>query len=149
MSTCTDCGAPIHHRQGHAEYGERPDFQYRLSTLRPDSDTCPQSPTGYHYPEPPALTWQAHPFDRWPTLRAWAAEVFQAETPGTFLAPPPIRRALTRIYSAYPTGYMPAGICDPMWIANVIASEVGFGDGCSNFYPVPARTAADLEDAAS
>lgn len=40
-----------------------------------------------------------------------------------------IRRLSTRICRSYGIN----GICDPMYIANVIALELGLGDGQSNF----------------
>jgi hypothetical protein len=132
MTTCTQCDKPIWHRNGHTEYGEMSGYEYRVSTLMPASGTCDSSPTGYHYPEV-GTTWLSRPFDRWPSLMAWAAEVFTNETPD-FLAPAPVRRALTRLYSSYGSvGLMPGGICDPMYIANVIAHECGWGDGESHF----------------
>jgi hypothetical protein len=43
--------------------------------------------------------------------------------------PPDIRSAAVRICQAYGI----RGICDPGYIANVIAHELGRGDGLSNF----------------
>lgn len=43
--------------------------------------------------------------------------------------PADIRRAAERICQAYGI----RGVCDPMYIANVIARETGRGDGESNF----------------
>ena len=43
--------------------------------------------------------------------------------------PPDIRKAAERICQAYSI----RGICDPGYIANLIAKETGRGDGCSNF----------------
>ena len=43
--------------------------------------------------------------------------------------PEKIKRAIKRVYEAYSPGGMLQGICDPMYIMNVIAYEVGFGDG--------------------
>ncbi len=48
--------------------------------------------------------------------------------------PAAVRRAITRIYNAYPENCMPQGICDPMYIMNVIAFEWGVGDGQGNFF---------------
>ena len=44
--------------------------------------------------------------------------------------PADLREASERICSAYGI----RGICDPMWVVNVIAKETGRGDGCSKFY---------------
>lgn len=43
--------------------------------------------------------------------------------------PEALKTAALRIVHAYAIG----GICDPMYIANVIAKELGMGDGLSNF----------------
>lgn len=43
--------------------------------------------------------------------------------------PQDIRTAARRVVQAYNI----QGICDPLWIANVIAKEMGRGDGMSNF----------------
>lgn len=43
--------------------------------------------------------------------------------------PEPLRIAATRICQSYGI----RGTCDPMYIANVIAVELGLGDGFSNF----------------
>lgn len=47
--------------------------------------------------------------------------------------PEKIKTAIRRVYEAYPKDYMPQGLGDPMYITNVIAVEVGFGDGQGNF----------------
>lgn len=47
--------------------------------------------------------------------------------------PEPVKRAIMRVYNAYPKDCMPQGICDPMYIMNVIAHELGIGDGQGNF----------------
>ena len=44
--------------------------------------------------------------------------------------PEGLRKASERICQAYSI----KGICDPGYIANVIAVEMGMGDGKSNFY---------------
>jgi hypothetical protein len=44
--------------------------------------------------------------------------------------PPELRKASERICCSYGI----RGICDPMYIANVIAKELGLGDGGSNFF---------------
>ena len=49
--------------------------------------------------------------------------------------PPDLRRASERVCNAYNIN----GICDPMYIANVIAMEIGRGDGQSNFHPEEKR----------
>ena len=47
--------------------------------------------------------------------------------------PPQVKRAIQRIYASYPPECLPKGICDPMYIMNVIAKELGVGDGMGNF----------------
>jgi hypothetical protein len=47
--------------------------------------------------------------------------------------PEKVKNAIKRIYSAYPADCMPQGICDPMYIMNVICHELGVGDGRGNF----------------
>lgn len=65
---------------------------------------------------------------------AWLTEAFtNPVTREPYTVPDDIRRAATRIVMAYGI----RGICDPMYIANVIANETGRGDGQSNFWPTP------------
>ena len=47
--------------------------------------------------------------------------------------PQRVQNAIKRIYAAYPPECLPMGICDPMYIMNVICKELGVGDGCGNF----------------
>ena len=47
--------------------------------------------------------------------------------------PEPVKRAIKRVYHAYPVDCMPQGLCDPMYIMNVICYELGIGDGEGNF----------------
>jgi hypothetical protein len=47
--------------------------------------------------------------------------------------PAKVQAAIKRIYSSYPAECMPQGICDPMYIMNTIAFELGIGDGKGNF----------------
>ena len=47
--------------------------------------------------------------------------------------PEKVQRAIKRVYSAYPAYCMPQGVCDPMYIMNVICHELGVGDGQGNF----------------
>ncbi len=47
--------------------------------------------------------------------------------------PEKVQKAIKRIYEAYPEDCMPQGICDPMYIMNVICHELGIGDGQGNF----------------
>jgi hypothetical protein len=47
--------------------------------------------------------------------------------------PERVRKAIQRVYGAYPPECLPQGICDPMYILNVIAFELGIGDGQGNF----------------
>ena len=46
---------------------------------------------------------------------------------------PRIKKAIMRVYESYPMKCMPNGTCDPMYIMNVIAMELGIGDGCGKF----------------
>ena len=43
------------------------------------------------------------------------------------------RKAITRIYQSYPAECLPSGLCDPMYILNIMAYELGVGDGHGNF----------------
>jgi hypothetical protein len=52
---------------------------------------------------------------------------------GNEKVPKRVKRAIMRIYNSYPEDCMPKGICDPMYIMNVIAFELGIGDGKGNF----------------
>jgi hypothetical protein len=47
--------------------------------------------------------------------------------------PERVKRAIKRIYGSYPSECMPQGLCDPMYIMNVICLELGVGDGQGNF----------------
>uniref|UniRef100_A0A6M3K0E2 Uncharacterized protein n=1 Tax=viral metagenome TaxID=1070528 RepID=A0A6M3K0E2_9ZZZZ len=47
-----------------------------------------------------------------------------------YAIPPDLRRLAERICRSYGI----RGICDPMYIANIIALELGRGDGKSNFF---------------
>ena len=47
--------------------------------------------------------------------------------------PERVKRAIKRIYNAYPEDCTPNGICDPLYIMNVICFELGIGDGKGNF----------------
>lgn len=47
--------------------------------------------------------------------------------------PEKVKQAIKRVYAAYPPECLPQGICDPMYIMNVIAFELGIGDGQHNF----------------
>ena len=44
-----------------------------------------------------------------------------------------VKNAIKRIYSSYPKECMPQGLSDPMYIMNVIALELGIGDGQGTF----------------
>jgi len=46
---------------------------------------------------------------------------------------PKVRSAIKRIYGSYPKDRMPQGLSDPMYIANVLAYELGIGDGMGSF----------------
>jgi len=47
--------------------------------------------------------------------------------------PEKVKAAIKRVYSSYPAECMPQGLSDPMYIINVIAYELGIGDGKGNF----------------
>jgi len=47
--------------------------------------------------------------------------------------PEKVKNAIKRIYESYPADCMPQGVCDPMYIMNVICYELGVGDGQGNF----------------
>ena len=44
-----------------------------------------------------------------------------------------VKNAIKKIYSSYPVECMPQGTADPMYIMNIIAKELGIGDGMGNF----------------
>lgn len=48
--------------------------------------------------------------------------------------PERVKRAIRRIYASYPVECLPQGVCDPMYIMNIIALELGIGDGRGIFY---------------
>lgn len=43
------------------------------------------------------------------------------------------KKAIKRAYEVYLPEDMPQGICDPMYILNVLCYEIGIGDGQGNF----------------
>ena len=45
-----------------------------------------------------------------------------------------VKNAIKKVYESYPKECMPQGICDPLYIMNTIALEVGIGDGKGDFY---------------
>ena len=47
--------------------------------------------------------------------------------------PEKVKKAIKRVYSSYPPECLPQGLSDPMYIMNVIALELGIGDGQGNF----------------
>jgi len=47
--------------------------------------------------------------------------------------PAAVQRAIKRVYAAYPPECLPQGLSDPMYIMNIIALELGVGDGKSHF----------------
>ena len=47
--------------------------------------------------------------------------------------PEKVKQAIIKVYSAYPDSCMPQGLCDPMYMMNVICHELGIGDGQGNF----------------
>jgi hypothetical protein len=44
------------------------------------------------------------------------------------------KKAIQRVYDAYSADCLPKGVCDPVYMLNVICKELGIGDGQSNFY---------------
>jgi hypothetical protein len=44
-----------------------------------------------------------------------------------------VKSAIKRVYGSYPADCLPQGLSDPMYIMNVIALELGIGDGKGNF----------------
>ena len=46
---------------------------------------------------------------------------------------PRIVKAVKILYSSFPPKCMPQGVCDPMYIGNLIARELGVGDGQGTF----------------
>lgn len=46
---------------------------------------------------------------------------------------PRVAAAIKRVWSAYPPECLPQGICDPLYMMNSIALELGIGDGRGNF----------------
>lgn len=47
--------------------------------------------------------------------------------------PEKVKNAIKRVYGSYPKECLPQGLCDPMYIMNVICLELGIGDGKSHF----------------
>jgi hypothetical protein len=47
--------------------------------------------------------------------------------------PEKVQKAIKRVYSAYPAECLPQGLCDPMYFMNIVALELGIGDGKGNF----------------
>ncbi len=48
-------------------------------------------------------------------------------------APEEVKTAIKKVYGSYPKECLPQGTSDPMYIMNVIAFELGIGDGKGNF----------------
>lgn len=76
--------------------------------------------------------------DRQRARRAMTAEWFEQAftdpvTGQPYDLPRPLRIIAERLCMAYGI----SGICDPMYIANLIARELGLGDGQSTFYDPP------------
>ena len=62
--------------------------------------------------------------------RKWFEDCFtNPVTEKPYTVPEDIKRLATRICRSYGI----RGVCDPMYIANVVAVELGRGDGQSNF----------------
>ncbi len=47
--------------------------------------------------------------------------------------PEKVKDAIKAVYQSYPRECMPQGVCDPMYIMNVIAMNLGIGDGKGHF----------------
>ena len=45
-----------------------------------------------------------------------------------------VKRAIVSLYECYPKDCMPQGICDPGFIMNRLAKELGIGDGQGTFW---------------
>lgn len=91
-----------------------------------ESDACHPSPTGYHRNDLHTWLdrsdWSIGTPDRIDAY-AWASRAFEPlEGDDAWSAPTGMRRALTRLFGCYPN--MPRGLCDPMYITNVIAHEM-------------------------
>ncbi len=54
--------------------------------------------------------------------------------------PQRVQNAIKRIYAAYPENCLPDGLCDPMYIMNVICKELGVGDGKGKFTLPPEKS---------
>jgi hypothetical protein len=65
---------------------------------------------------------------------SWFDDAFKTKTP----VPEALRVAATRVCKQYNI----RGICDPLYIANCLAFELGAGDGESNFVPGPVRASS-------
>lgn len=62
----------------------------------------------------------------------WFEAAFTSPLTGErYEIPAGIEKATRRIIQAFRI----RGVCDPMWVANIIALETGQGDGLSNFFP--------------
>jgi hypothetical protein len=48
--------------------------------------------------------------------------------------PEDVKTAIRRVYESYPRECMPQGLCDPLYIMNIIALALGVGDGLGTFY---------------
>lgn len=68
------------------------------------------------------------PVSMW--TKEWFDYAFTSPVSGeSYAIPADLRRASERICTAYAL----RGVCDPMYVANVIAISIGRGDGQSNF----------------
>ncbi len=52
----------------------------------------------------------------------------------TRTVPEEIKNAIKKVYSSYPEHCMPQGVCDPIYIMNIITQELGIGDGKGKFF---------------
>jgi|WetSurMetagenome_2_1015567.scaffolds.fasta_scaffold1388936_1 hypothetical protein len=48
-------------------------------------------------------------------------------------------KAIKRVYEAYPETFFPDGLCDVMYILNILAHELELGDGRGHFYKYERR----------
>ena len=68
----------------------------------------------------------------------WFEEAFTNESP----VPLPLRKASERMCREFNI----CGVCDPMYIANIAALELGIGDGRSHFTAEPGRPEPGIMD---
>ncbi len=71
----------------------------------------------------------------------WFADCFTNPVTGVaYSLPENLRRMSERLCRVFNIG----GVCDPMYIANVAAFELGCGDGCGEFHPASAEAQSEF-----